>query len=68
MSTRSRSVAIGPLSHKGSGQHFIAPPLNLQVPTRITNAGSSKPYVPAPWYVRPGGEDHLKFKSRGMSV
>lgn len=67
---RTHQLCIGPLSPKGSGRHWVEPPLNLPAPTAITNATSTTPLDLSRLWAnsaqRPGCNDFLKHRSRGL--
>lgn len=67
--SKKNCLAIGPLSPTGTGQHWVEPKHDFPAPVTITNATvpSSIPYTGTVWNIRPGGEDHKKFHSRGFS-
>jgi hypothetical protein len=59
-------LAIGSLSPKSTGAHFIPKRIEFEDSGRITNAGSSGTYTGERWHTRPGS-DHSHLKSRGIS-
>jgi hypothetical protein len=60
-------VPIGPLG-KGSRnvQHFIPKRQDFDVPERVTNASSRELFTGTVWNIRQGGEDHKRFRSKGL--
>lgn len=66
MSRDKKSVlALGPLSPGGEGQHWIEPKHDFPAPRVIVNATSTGIYAGPSWNIRPGGETHKQYRSRG---
>ena len=57
---------IGPLRPGGAGQHMKHEKVSFELPSKIAAGTTTELYVPSPWPVRPGADDHKRFKSRGV--
>lgn len=63
---KTQHLAIGPLSPKGKGKHWVEPKHNFPAPVTICNASSTGLYAGPRWNIRPGAELHKQYPSRGI--